>query len=84
MDDGETIEANGGLVGYLEHIALVHPQSFVPLLAKTLPLTVNGSVDLDHKAEIEARAQRFTDKMRELIARQHSDDEDAGSSGQSH
>ena len=55
----------------------MHPQSFVSLLAKTLPLTVNGSVDLDHKAEVEASAQRFVTKMQALIARQHSEGEES-------
>lgn len=61
--------ANGGLVGYLETIARDHPTSFCSLLGRVLPLVLQGSIDHTHKAEVQARAERFTTAMQQLIDR---------------
>ena len=68
-DNGELLEANGGLVGFLEYVAMHETKSFVPLLGKVLPLVINGSIEDTRKAEVEARAERFTQQMRALIER---------------
>ena len=72
LGDGNAIQANGGLVGYLEHIALNFPQQFIPLLGKVLPLVVNGSVDVNHNAYKDG-AERFTTAMAGLAARADGD-----------
>jgi hypothetical protein len=38
--DKEAAKKRGGLVGYLRYIARVHPQSFVTLLGRVLPMQV--------------------------------------------
>ena len=56
--DGETIEAaavDGGLVGYVMHIARQYPQSFIPLLGKVLPLAIQGG-DKPITVEMQERA----------------------------
>ena len=72
LEDGNAIEANGGLVGYLEHIALNFPQQFIPLLGKVLPLVVNGSVDHNHNAYKDG-AERFTNANTSIFARTEAD-----------
>jgi hypothetical protein len=40
---GNRIEKDSGLVGYLVHLALNKPDLFAPMLAKVLPLQVQGT-----------------------------------------
>ena len=67
--DGEIIDANGGLVGYLEAIAESYPQQFVPLLGKVLPLILTSPEADQHRAAIQARAEKFTQAMLQLMDR---------------
>jgi hypothetical protein len=68
-DDGELIEANGGLVGYLEVIASSDPKAFMPLLGKVLPLVLQGSVDVNLIEKAQQEAEHFTRQIERLAGR---------------
>jgi hypothetical protein len=72
LREGEVLEgrdANGGLVGYLTVMATRHPQSFLPLLGKVLPLVLSSPEYDQHRAAIQARAEKFTQQMLALMDR---------------
>jgi hypothetical protein len=43
LQAAEQAGGDGGVVGYLKTQATQNPQSFLPLLGKVLPMTINGS-----------------------------------------
>jgi hypothetical protein len=67
-EHGEVVDpqtVDGGLVGYLLHVAKMYPQQFVPLLGKVLPLVIQGG-DRPITIEMIERADKFTRALKQL------------------
>jgi DNA-binding IclR family transcriptional regulator len=61
-------QVDGGLVGYLCHVARRDPRSFTSLLGRVLPLVVQGG-EKPITVEMVERAEKFTKALQQLADR---------------